>query len=104
MTGDIIIVVSAMLINLLLSLIAPCLLKDMNQSFLLNMKKVFNMNKQLILTSTLIVGIVTYLALQISPLLEGQLSFMQNYQYNTPSMNNINIDDNTLRVLLNLSR
>lgn len=104
MTGNIIIVISAMLINLLLSLITPCLVKDINQPIVSNMKKVFNMNKQLILTSTLIVGIVTYLALQISPLLEGQLSFMQNYQYNTPGMNDINIDDNTLRVLLSLSR
>jgi hypothetical protein len=76
----------------------------MNQPIISNMKKVFSVNKQLILTSTLIVGIVTYLALQISPLLEGQLSFMQDYQYNTPNMNRVAIDDNTLRVLLSLSR
>ena len=103
MTGNIIIIISAMLVNFLLSLIIPCLLKDMNQPFIDNIKKVFNMNKQLILTSTLIVGIVTYLALQISPLLEGQLSFMQDYQPSR-NMNDLNIDDNTLRVLLNLSR
>jgi hypothetical protein len=52
------------------------------------------MNKKVILTSTLIIDIVTYLTLQISPLLEDHLSFSQNYD------NNIN----TLRILLNLIR
>ena len=104
MSSNIIVIISAMIINFLLSLIAPCLLKDMDQPFIKNMKQVFTTNKQLILSSTLIVGIVTYLALQISPLLEDQFSFIQDYQSNSMSMSGMPIDDNTLRVLLNLSR
>ena len=68
MDSNMIIVLTAMLVNLVLSLVVPCLFKDMNQPFLEQIKQIFNTNKQLILTSTVIVGIITYIALQMYPL------------------------------------
>ena len=74
MDNNMIIVLSAMIVNLVLSLVVPCLFKDFKQPFVQQIKQVFNINKQLILTSTVIVGIITYIALQMYPLLETQMS------------------------------
>ena len=63
---NLIISIVAGLINLVLSAMIPCLLKDSNVNFLTNIKKVFSNNKELILTSSLIVVILVYLSLSIS--------------------------------------
>jgi len=63
----IIVAILAALLNMALSLLLPCLLKNSNIPFTDNIKKVFSNNKQLILTSSVIVGILVYLALIIEP-------------------------------------
>ncbi len=58
------------LINMALSSTVPCLVKKTDQPFLVQVKKVFETNRQVILTSSLIVAITIYLALKLSPELE----------------------------------
>ena len=53
----------AALFNIVLSSVLPCMLKNTNIPFSENIKKVFSNNKELILTSSIIVGILVYLAL-----------------------------------------
>ncbi len=107
-----VIVLAAMLVNLVLSLVVPCLFKDMNLPFLPQVKQVFNTNKQLILTSTVIVGITTYLALQMYPLLEDKLeslfpseepSFSSFPSFPFNLMNSSQNDNNRFKVLLRLN-
>jgi len=62
------------LLNMVLSVIIPCLLKKSDQSFLNDIKKVFQTNREVIFASSLIVAITIYLALSVSPDLSGMLS------------------------------
>lgn len=59
------------LVNMVLSVIIPCLLKKSDQSFLVDIKKVFQTNREVIFASSLIVAITIYLALTISPELQA---------------------------------
>lgn len=59
------------LVNMVLSVIVPCLLKKSDQSFLVDIKKVFQTNREVIFASSLIVAITIYLALTISPELQA---------------------------------
>jgi phosphotransferase system glucose/maltose/N-acetylglucosamine-specific IIC component len=54
-------------LNMALSVIVPCLVKKSEQPFLKDVKKVFETNRQVIITSSLIVALTIYLALKISP-------------------------------------
>jgi len=45
------------LVNMALSVTVPCLVKKTNQPFLNDVKKVFELNRQVIITSSLIVAI-----------------------------------------------
>lgn len=60
------------LINMLLSVTVPCLIKKSKTDikFLDQVKQVFETNRQVILTSSLIVGITIYLALKVAPEIE----------------------------------
>jgi len=55
------------LVNMALSVIVPCLVKKSNQPFLNDVKKVFELNRQVIITSSLIVALTIYIALKIAP-------------------------------------
>ncbi len=55
------------LLNMSLSVTVPCVLKKTDQPFLTQVKKVFETNRQVILTSSLIVALTIYLALKVSP-------------------------------------
>jgi hypothetical protein len=59
------------LVNMVLSVIIPCLLRKSDQSFLVDIKKVFQTNREVIFASSLIVAITIYLALTISPELQA---------------------------------
>ncbi len=61
------------LLNMGLSVTVPCLIKKTEQPFLTQIKNVFETNRQVILTSSLIVAITIYLALKVAP--EIQSSF-----------------------------
>ena len=73
------------LINMVLTLIIPCFLKNTQQPILLNIKKVYAAHKQVIITSSVIVFITIYLALKITP----ELGFSFNNQI---SLNPKNMD------------
>ena len=64
---NIIIAIFGGLINMILSLIIPTLLKDSKQSFLSNINTIYTTNKQLIITSSLIVCLTIYIALSVEP-------------------------------------
>lgn len=72
MDSHIFIALVGALINMLLSVTVPCLIKKSNTDikFLEQVKQVFETNRQVILTSSLIVGITIYLALKVSPGIE----------------------------------
>jgi phosphotransferase system glucose/maltose/N-acetylglucosamine-specific IIC component len=72
MDSHIFIALVGALINMLLSVTVPCLIKKTKSDveFLTQVKQVFETNRQVILTSSLIVGITIYLALKIAPGIE----------------------------------
>lgn len=55
------------LVNMALSVTVPCLVKKTNQPFLNDVKKIFELNRQVIITSSLIVALTIYIALKIAP-------------------------------------
>lgn len=67
MSECVIIAIVGALINMLLALIIPCLIKDTKQPLLVNIKKVYATHKQVIITSSVIVFITIYLALKLTP-------------------------------------
>lgn len=73
MDAHIFIALVGALLNMGLSVTVPCLIKKTEQPFLTQVKKVFETNRQVILTSSLIVAITIYLALKVAP--EVQSSF-----------------------------
>ena len=64
MSECILIALVGALINMILALIIPCLLKDTHQPILVNIKKVYNTHRQVLITSSVIVFITIYLANQ----------------------------------------
>jgi hypothetical protein len=84
MDVHIFIAIIAVVLNLLLATIIPCLIQNSDQPFLSDVKKVYNTNKELILASSIILGLTVYIALKITPTLD--LGFT--------SMTGINIDNN----------
>ena len=73
MDAHIFIALVGALLNMGLSVTVPCLIKKTDQPFLTQVKKVFESNRQVILTSSLIIAITIYLALKVAP--EIQSSF-----------------------------
>lgn len=71
----ILIALTGALINMVLSTTVPCLIKQTNRPFLTNVKKVFETNRQLILTSSLIVAITIYMALKVVEEVNQEESF-----------------------------
>ena len=71
------------IINMILALIIPCLLKNTQMPILENIKKVYATHKQVIITSSLIVFITIYLALKVTPQLG--LSFDNDTPLNLPN-------------------
>jgi hypothetical protein len=69
MSECLIIALVGALINMILSLVVPCIIKDSQVPILVNIKKVYTTHKQTILTSSVIVFITIYLALKLTPTL-----------------------------------
>jgi len=90
--NDIIIAIISGLINLVLSSIIPCMLKNNKEPMLLNIKKIFETNKNSIITSSLIIMITTYIACKISANIDlSELVSTETNSYN-------NFDDNKMIV------
>jgi hypothetical protein len=74
MDAHIFIALVGALLNMGLSVTVPCLIKKTEQPFLTQVKKVFETNRQVILTSSLIVAITIYLALKVAPEIQSSFS------------------------------
>ena len=88
----------AVLLNMILCTIIPCLLKDSDKSFLADIKKVYTNNKDLILVCSLIYGLTVYIALTIGPSLNitfnNMLGIPVNESQNIPLKYLINLRSN----------
>lgn len=69
MNGSFLIAIIAALIHFMLSILVSCALKNTNDEFLIKVKKLFNQYKDMLLLSSLLVGIIVYMSLQIAPTL-----------------------------------
>jgi hypothetical protein len=101
MSESVMIAIVGALINMLLALIIPCLIKDTQQPLLANIKKVYATHKQVIITSSVIVFITIYLALKLTP--ELGFSFNNEISLNPRSFSN-SLSDNSGFRIVNLSR
>jgi len=62
------------LIHMILSLIIPSLLKDTHLPILTKIYTVYNTNKQLIITSSIIIALTIYITLSVGPSIDEVLS------------------------------
>jgi len=73
------------LLNTGLSLTVPCLIKKTEQPFLTQVKKVFETNRQVILTSSLIVAITIYLTLKVASEIQPGFSDLTGIDFESSS-------------------
>lgn len=73
MHEHIFIAIIAGLVNLLLSVLVPCALKQSEQPLLLEVKKLFNQHRDMLITSSVITGVIVFLALQAEPMIKNEL-------------------------------
>ena len=73
MHEHIFIAVIAALVNLLLSVLVPCMLKQSEQPLLLEVKKLFNQHRDMLLTSSVLTGVIVFLSLQAAPIVKEEL-------------------------------
>lgn len=71
------------LLNMGLSVTVPCLIKKTEQPFLTQVKTIFETNRQIILTSSLIVAITIYLALKVAPVIQPSFSDLTGINLNS---------------------
>ena len=82
---NIVIAIIGGLINMILSLLIPSLLKNTTIPLFTKINTIYNTNKQLIITSSIIVAITIYIALTVGPSVDNIISsWMEN---NTPNNN-----------------
>jgi hypothetical protein len=97
------------LLNMSLSVSVPCVLKKTDQPFLTQVKKVFETNRQVILTSSLIVALTIYLALKVSPDVQPLftsltgLDLSSSSEYRPPMIIRMNQFPSQLRNLVRLN-
>jgi hypothetical protein len=87
------------LINVFLSSTVPCLISKSKQPYLVEVKSVFVLNRQVILTSSLIVAVTIYLALKVSPEVQSGFTELTGLSFNSSSSDEKPVD---LRNLINL--
>jgi len=112
MSDCIMIAVVGALINMVLALFIPCLLKNNKQPMLENIKKVYATHKQVIFTSSVIVFITIYLAIKLTPELDFSFSnkLSLNPTYESPSesisslLNTIGSQDRNNFRIINLAK
>ena len=67
MNTDIVIAIIAAMLNIILSLVIPPLLKDSTLPFATQIKKNYSCNRDIIIVSTVLTIIFVYVSLKISP-------------------------------------
>lgn len=73
MHEQIFIAIIASLVNLLLSVLVPCMLKQSEQPLLSQVKKLFNQHRDMLLTSSVLTGVIVLLSLQAAPIVREEL-------------------------------
>ena len=73
MHEHIFVAVIAALVNLLLSVLVPCALKKTNLPLLAEVKKMFGQHHEMLVTSSVLVGVIVFLALQAAPVVKQEL-------------------------------
>ena len=73
MDEHVFIAVVAALVNLLLSVLVPCALKNQGQPMLVEVKKMFDQHREMLLTSSILVGVIVYLSLKAAPTVRAEL-------------------------------
>ena len=73
MDEHIFIALIAALVNLLLAVLVPCALNKTKVSMLDNVKAMFNQQKQMLVTSSVLVAVIVYLSLKAAPLVKAEL-------------------------------
>ena len=100
MDSHIFIALLGALVNLGLSVSIPCMLQKSEQPFLVQVKRIFELNKQEILASSFIVAVTVYLALKIAPsaqpLFSNLTGLNMNSSDNYPSYNTQMVADNEM--------
>jgi len=74
MDDNIFIAIVAALVNLLLSVLVPCALKNQDASYLASVKKMFNQHREMLVTSSILVGVIVYLSLIAMPTVRSEIS------------------------------
>jgi len=96
--SHLIIAIIAGLVNLVLSLVLPCLLKQSDQPMIQDIKNIYQQNKKSIVVSTIIIVVTVYLALSVVDELysrnNGRMSIMDE----------VSSDFNDMMGLSNLSK
>lgn len=67
MDYDIVISLIAALVNCLFSLLVPCMLNKTNNELLDNIREFFDIHKNMLLTSSLVTGLMVYMSLKAVP-------------------------------------
>lgn len=89
MNLHILVAILVAVLNVILSSTVPCLLKKSQQPFLQQVKKVFETNRQVILTSSLIVGLTTLLALKLADEIQLSNNNLLDNTEDSASLNNL---------------
>lgn len=76
MDHDLVIAIVASLINIILSLLLPAVLKNSNSSIVMQIRKNYECNRQQLLISSIIVLVYVYVSLKITPMLKNK--FLSN--------------------------
>ena len=101
MDNHILIACTGALLNMALSVSVPYLIGKSKQPFLKDIKEVYNLHRQLIVTSSLIVALIIYLALKITPdttpnlheLASLNLNRNYDYKFNRYSLTNSDLSE-----------
>jgi hypothetical protein len=72
MDQDIFIAVIAALVNLVLSIVVPCALKN-NKDFLPQVRIMLEQHRATLLSSSLLVAVIVYLALKAAPVIQSEI-------------------------------
>ena len=90
MDPHILIACTGALINMALSVTIPCVLKESKQPFMQDIKLVFKTNRQVIITSSMIVALTIYLALKLTPEVSSTLHELTGLDLDTPIVSDFN--------------
>lgn len=68
------IAIVAAVVNLVLSVLVPCALKKTDQTMLVEVKKMFDQHRDMLITSSVLVGVIVFISLKAAPTLQSELA------------------------------